>query len=222
MRGKQVFSAELAQKEMIKYINLNTFNLMKEQNINIKNILPTHKAPEGMWDKIEEQLDFLDEEKIDKKIKAKLPSYHAPEIFENIAPPPKAKMILFYLTRVAAVAVIVIGFTFGFKQVRNKAHIEISHSFEQNTKQNTIEHTDLFLLDNEFKDILSQICKTKPGVCEKKEYEELYAQLKDIENETIKLQEVLKQFKSPDIQSHLVRLTNDKIKLENYILNLFS
>ncbi len=194
---------------------------MERKRINIKEKLPVYTAPVSLWGKIEEQLNILDNEQVNNNIKTKLPLYHAPDIFENISPPTKAKVISFYFTRVAASIILVIGLTFGFKQIRNKAHIEISHTIEQNSENLIVESIDIDFLNSEFKNILSQNCKIKPKVCNQSDYVELINQMKDIENETIKLQEILKQFKSADIENYLVRLTNDKLKIENYILKLF-
>jgi hypothetical protein len=54
------------------------------------------------------------------------------------------------------------------------------------------------------------------------DYKELQKQLDDIAIEENALKQALEQYNSPELVSHLVRLTNDKIKLEKYILELFS
>jgi len=194
---------------------------MRTDKINIKDKLPTYHAPTGIWNKIEEQLDILDQEQVSKSTSKKLPIYQAPDIFKNIAPQPKKRIISFTAVRVAASVILIIGLSIGFKQFRNRVNTQITHTIE--ASENNISRMDESLaFDSDFMAVLGEKCKTSPKVCEKSEYEELFAQLKEIEHEEEQLKEALKQFKSPEIESHLVRITNDKIKLENYILKLFS
>ncbi len=195
---------------------------MESKKINIKDRLPKYEAPKELWTKIEMQLNNLENEKPNAQLAAKLPQYKAPDIFKAGEPIKETKSFTFYALRIAAGIILILALGFGLKQFNNRTKTQISYSFEKEAISDTLTAVDFTSNDSDFKTLLHQKCTTNPGVCEQRDYEELYSQLKDIENEQKVLLQALKQYKSPEIESHLIRITNDKIKIENYILKLFS
>jgi tetrahydromethanopterin S-methyltransferase subunit G len=191
---------------------------MEQKQINIKDKLPTHKAPASMWDRIEQQLDALNKEVLNISIASKLPNYTAPSLFDRIVPPAKTKNISLIWLQLAASIILLVGLGFGFKQFKNRTKTQITYTVENNTNKTIKSEIELSNIDADFNEVLSYNCQTKPKVCQMPDYKELQKQLEDIERE----EQNLKQYKSPEIEMHLIRITNDKLKIENYILNLFS
>lgn len=194
---------------------------MSRNKINIKDRLPIYSSPDSIWDKIEHQLNVLDKEDINKKFVEILPTYSAPNGFEEIMPLKRSKPFIFNLIQIAASIILIIGLTFVYKQFKNKASVEITHSIEYNVVASLNGSSQQYAIDSDFDTILEQKCKANPNICELKEFDDLFAQLKDIEIEEHELKKAFEQFKTPDIENYIIKITNDKIKLEKYILQLF-
>lgn len=188
-------------------------NLLKEK-------LPTYKAPEGLWTKIEAQLNMFDAADANKKMIAKLPTYVAPNVFDKIAPKTFTLSLNWFYA--AASIVLLLGFGFGFKYLQNKPSTQISYRLDTHTPRLVETESMLLNVDTDFSALLNYNCQTQPKVCEMPDYKELQKQLDDITVEENALKQALEHYNSPELVSHLVRLTNDKIKLEKYILELFS
>jgi hypothetical protein len=193
---------------------------MSQKTNKLKEKLPTYTSPEGLWAKIDSQLNEFDAADVDKNIINKLPTYVAPTVFDIISP--KTFSLSLNWIYAAASIVLLLGFGFGFKHLQNKPSTQISYRLDTNTPRILETENMLLTIDTEFSALLNYNCKTQPKVCEMPDYKELQKQLDDIAIEENALKQALEQYNSPELVSHLVRLTNDKIKLEKYILELFS
>lgn len=194
---------------------------MSEKNKHIRDILPQHHAPKDSWSIIVDFLDSIEKQPSDN-IKSKLPEYNAPDIFGKIETEIKPTRKLNPILKVAASITILLTLAFLLNQYTNLWSLRVTHSVEKSEKP--VKFTNDFTIEtsSEITNILAQQCKIKPQVCSKPEYNTLQKQLAEIENEINELKEALSTYNDPNLEKHLIRLANDKVKIETYLLKLFS
>ncbi len=189
---------------------------------NIKDKLPTYKASDCVWDKISGHLDYLDKESGSNQLIEKLPGYTAPNLFDSIITRKKKKTNYLSLVKIAASIIIMIGTTLTYSYFQTQPKSTITYSYEQQIPTNGDQLFNIEIQSTEFTTLLAIKCKTSPNICGNKEYEDLYSRLKEIEREEKILKSALEEYNDPNIENHLIRITNDKLKIEKYLLNLFS
>lgn len=194
---------------------------MSKKKTTLKERLPIHPSPNDIWQKIDQHLDSLENENIDSNVVMIMPIYRAPDIFEQIKPKKRVRSISFITLKIAASIILILALPFTFKHIKNKARITVIHTVENQYKKPSITITQT-TIDADFKAILNQKCQTNPNICQLKEFDELFTKLNEIELEERELKKAYEQFKSTEIESHILRILTDKIKIESYILQLFS
>ncbi|MBI9069138.1 MAG: hypothetical protein JEZ09_17715 [Salinivirgaceae bacterium] len=192
------------------------------KKVDIKNKLPKHIAPDCVWTKIATHLDYLDNQNNNSRLATKLPTHTAPDIFAKIQVEKRSKTKFISYRNAAAAILILVSTSIGITTYLVKNNANIAHTIEMEPESTTNTNIFNFQTSNEFSYILSQSCNAQPEVCNKPEYENLQKQLNDIEKEIETLKQALSTYKDPNLEKHLVRLINDKVKLEKYLLNLFS
>jgi hypothetical protein len=185
------------------------------QNIEKKIDLPVFKAPDYLWNKVEEQLN-LDSF---KKAKQELPIFKAPDILwndiENRIDKPPVRRINLKVIQYAAVAAVLIVLIVGIRIKSSKIKdSDITYSVEivpdehhepPNTNQ---------------QDITKELCDHNPIACAKPEYMELNRQLEEVAKELDKLCKLVDRQSNPQSMKYIYMLENKRGEIEKKMIRM--
>jgi hypothetical protein len=201
--------------------------MMKMKN-NIQNTLrtlPVFKAPDRIWDAIENELE-REQDNISFDT-SQLPDYKAPvRIWQNIEyelERTSSKPLLQYrrMFSVAAgiVAVLCLGVIM-YVRLSNSGKELITYTVEKEaqTEQNTFDSKGI-----EAEGIGDRIanCETSPEVCSSLRYKDLKSQLDDVKHELERLENIISKDSDPQLLKFYYRLENERADIEKSIIKLF-
>jgi hypothetical protein len=204
-------------------IRLNQVTELK--NINILTELPAFKAPDTIWNKVENELDSLPL----RKAIEELPSFSAPDdIWPGIEE--KAKQIkltglrknISILFKVAAVFLAIIGISLLFRaylyNLQIKGKISYSQEIIENSSLKDITQNPDALADEHMK----VLCINNPVVCSTPQFDELRRQIDEISLELENMKSILEKGNDPQIQRYYYQLENEKAQVEQKIIKMIN
>lgn len=201
---------------------------MKRKQKYISQKLPTYTPNERVWKKIEDKLGTNSKNANSDLLRNKLPQYNAPnKVWKNIESTLQRnskRKILFYSTKIAAAFILLVGITFIIKShlSNNFNNYKISYdvAYTSDSEKTLIPNFN----DNsvELNRILADKCKHSPKICNNENFIELNDILNKLVVEKNSLNNQFKKFKDPEIKNSLIKIENEKVKIEKYMLEVFN
>lgn len=207
---------------------------MEEKNIHIfqravESLLEA-KAPQGIWEKIEEELEHSSTENKRESLKEAiddLPNIKTPEfVWKNIdkelagtnAPQGNLK----YFKMAASIALLIgIGFLVQ-RMLQGRSDKELL-SFSKEVIENKLPDRESKNKDSELDHIIQEQCAVQPDVCENPEFTELKRELNDL---TWSLEQIKTQSENsdndPETYKYILRIEKEKAEITKKIIQHFN
>lgn len=183
--------------------------------------LPKYSPNDNIWDKIEN--DLIESEKSENTfLDRKLPKYSAPEeIWDKIdveTQKTNYRIGNFFLIKTAAVILLLIGLGAVLQIVNNESRIYEIRIHEQVGKEDVVDKEKINI---GFSNLLAENCTLQPEICTKSDFLELKKQFGQLEKEESHLKEQLELYNDNQLKGYLNKISNEKLKIEKYMLNMF-
>jgi hypothetical protein len=187
----------------------------------MRNKLPKYTVPEHCWKNIETILDALETNCKQEPLVGKLPKYSAPNLLEvdiEKAPP----FVLKAMVKWSAAAILLLSI--GVASIHlSTAFFKISTiAYSTEALEGKQKEGALFNIEDQgnVEAMLAQACRRNPSVCENEEFQRLKQELQTINQEIGILEIEYEKYSDAQIQKHLIRITNDKLKIEQFLYKL--
>lgn len=173
----------------------------------VVNQLPEYEANPDSWAAVEQYLVFS---KKLNEVKSNLPVYSAPEdIWQRIETygAKKTQSLSLLLWKVAVTVLFLAG-TWFFYQAFSTRNLSYSTEVAEEINSHFLSESDSAV--NEVTEFIEQQCQNQTYVCREPDFKVKKQKLEEINNEIVKLEEVMKTYGSSE------SLVKTRLKLENY------